>query len=151
MQYSGTCSEYFCGKTFLIMSSGGVGSRMTHADQHLPSRKSLSPETPKCSNLGFEFSSLFSIAAVSTKFFSSCYSSSPLFSHQAIRSFPASDLFTSIFVIFTMRIFSRRYLSQTVDQRHGDIPLFVCCFTSGLLDSVSFNNWGVFVGMQTGT
>jgi len=49
-----------------------------------------------------------------------------------------------------MRIFSRRYLSQTVDQRHGDIPLFVCCFTSGLLDSVSFNNWGVFVGMQTG-
>ncbi|OCL05381.1 hypothetical protein AOQ84DRAFT_299033 [Glonium stellatum] len=49
-----------------------------------------------------------------------------------------------------MRVFSRRYLFEHVDQRHGDIPLFVCCFTTGLLDSVSFNNWGVFVGMQTG-
>ena len=93
----------------------------------------------------------FLFLAVSTNFFQVATQVLLSFPTQAIRSFPASDQFTSIFVISTMRIFSRRYLSQTVDQRHGDIPLFVCCFTSGLLDSVSFNNWGVFVGMQTGT
>ena len=41
MQYSGICLELVCGKTFLIMSSGGVGSRMSHADQRLPSRTNL--------------------------------------------------------------------------------------------------------------
>src|SRR6266568_4791411 len=98
----------------------------------------------KCSGLRF---SSFLLLPLVLNFFQVATQALLSFPTQAIRSFPASDQFTSIFVISTMIMFSRRYLSQTVDQRHGDIPLFVCCFTSSLLDSVSFNNWGVFVGM----
>ncbi|OCK85664.1 hypothetical protein K432DRAFT_377436 [Lepidopterella palustris CBS 459.81] len=49
-----------------------------------------------------------------------------------------------------MKLFSKRYLTETVNPTRGDIPLLICCFTTGLLDSAAFNNWGVFVGMQTG-
>jgi thiamine transporter ThiT len=54
-------------------------------------------------------------------------------------------------LISIMKRFSREHLWHTVDLKHGDIPLLVMCYTTGLLDASSYNEWGVFVGMQTGT
>ena len=67
------------------MSSGGVGSRMTHADQPAVQTKSL----VTCKNAEVLVSNFlsFSIAAVSTKFSSSCYLSSQ-FSYPSVSVFP---------------------------------------------------------------
>jgi Protein of unknown function (DUF1275) len=43
------------------------------------------------------------------------------------------------------------YFSQEIDGAHTSIYLLVSFFTSGLIDSVAFNAWSCFVGMQTGT
>lgn len=34
--------------------------------------------------------------------------------------------------------------------RYGDLALLACCFVSGLLDAAAFDNYSVFIGMQTG-
>ncbi|KAH7132623.1 hypothetical protein B0J11DRAFT_522148 [Dendryphion nanum] len=49
-----------------------------------------------------------------------------------------------------MNRFTKQYIFETLDLTHGDIPLLISSFTTGLLDATSFNNWGVFIGMQTG-
>jgi uncharacterized membrane protein YoaK (UPF0700 family) len=41
-------------------------------------------------------------------------------------------------------------LSRNVDPFLTSIPVILCCFTSGLVDSAAFNAWGVFASMQTG-
>ncbi|EMC97912.1 hypothetical protein BAUCODRAFT_407423 [Baudoinia panamericana UAMH 10762] len=46
--------------------------------------------------------------------------------------------------------FSRRNILGPVVKDHGDVPLLVCCFVTGLVDAASFRNFGMFVGMQTG-
>ena len=43
------------------------------------------------------------------------------------------------------------YLKDEVNGAHTSIYLLVSFFTSGLIDSVAFNAWACFVGMQTGT
>lgn len=45
---------------------------------------------------------------------------------------------------------SRRTLWGPIDPRRGDLALFACCYVTGLLDAAAFNNWGLFIGMQTG-
>lgn len=45
---------------------------------------------------------------------------------------------------------SMDYFSQDVDTAHTSIYLLISFFTSGLIDSVVFNSWSCFVGMQTG-
>ena len=42
------------------------------------------------------------------------------------------------------------FLSQELDASWMGVPLILCFFTSGLIDSVAFNSWNCFVGMQTG-
>jgi Protein of unknown function (DUF1275) len=42
------------------------------------------------------------------------------------------------------------YLKEEVNGAHTSIFLLVSFFTSGLIDSVAFNAWSCFVGMQTG-
>lgn len=37
-----------------------------------------------------------------------------------------------------------------VKAKHADYVLLACSFVTGLLDCSTFNNWSVFVGMQTG-
>ncbi|KAF1981593.1 DUF1275 domain protein [Aulographum hederae CBS 113979] len=48
---------------------------------------------------------------------------------------------------------SRGFLSrftEPVKPQYGDYALEICSLCTGLIDAVSFNNWGTFVGMQTG-
>jgi Protein of unknown function (DUF1275) len=52
--------------------------------------------------------------------------------------------------ITILRSTSTGYLSQEVAGDHTSIYLLVSFFTSGLIDSVAFNAWSCFVGMQTG-
>jgi len=40
--------------------------------------------------------------------------------------------------------------SRNVDTSLTSIPIILCCFCSGLIDSCAFNAWGVFGTMQTG-
>jgi len=47
-------------------------------------------------------------------------------------------------------VFSRAWMLGPVKRDHGDVPLLVCSFVSGLVDGASFRNWGMFVSMQTG-
>lgn len=42
------------------------------------------------------------------------------------------------------------YLSRNVENYLTSIPIILCCFCSGLIDSSVFNAWGVFATMQTG-
>lgn len=42
-------------------------------------------------------------------------------------------------------------LSRNVNNSLTSIPILLCCFTAGLIDSSTFNAWGVFSTMQTGT
>ena len=42
------------------------------------------------------------------------------------------------------------YLNQDVAGAHTSVYLLLSFFTSGLIDSVAFNAWSCFVGMQTG-
>lgn len=42
------------------------------------------------------------------------------------------------------------FLSQNVDLSLTSVPIILCCFCSGLIDSCVFNAWGVFATMQTG-
>lgn len=46
--------------------------------------------------------------------------------------------------------FSRDFWRRPVSPKHGDYALLACSFVTGLLDCATFNNWSVFVGMQTG-
>jgi hypothetical protein len=46
--------------------------------------------------------------------------------------------------------FTRRNLFGPLTNKHGDYALLACSFVTGLLDCSTFNNWSVFVGMQTG-
>jgi len=48
------------------------------------------------------------------------------------------------------RVFTPEYILEPVEPTYGDLALLVCCFVSGMCDSTSFDNWGAFVGMQTG-
>lgn len=43
------------------------------------------------------------------------------------------------------------HLKAEVSLDHADVPIIACCYVSGLCDSSSFNAWGCFVSMQTGT
>lgn len=45
---------------------------------------------------------------------------------------------------------TRQYLETELDPRWMGSVIIVCFFTSGLIDSVAFNSWNCFVGMQTG-
>jgi len=44
----------------------------------------------------------------------------------------------------------RLRFTSDVDPRWGDIVLLGCFLTTGMVDSVAFNTWNCFVGMQTG-
>lgn len=44
-----------------------------------------------------------------------------------------------------------RHFQAEIDTRYADIVLIVCGFVSGLVDGLSFNAWGSFSSMQTGT
>jgi hypothetical protein len=48
-------------------------------------------------------------------------------------------------------LLSRRRILGPVNKDFGDYALLVHSFCTGLVDAASFANWGVFVGMQTGT
>jgi hypothetical protein len=43
------------------------------------------------------------------------------------------------------------YYRRDVRNYMTSIPILLCCFCSGLVDSAVFNAWGVFATMQTGT
>ena len=75
------------------MSFGGVGSRMTHADQPAVQTKSL-VISKNAEVLVSIFLLSFSIAAVIAKFFSSWYSISPQFSHPSDSVFPSLRQFS---------------------------------------------------------
>lgn len=47
--------------------------------------------------------------------------------------------------------YTHRFLSQELAVSYMGAPVLICFFTSGLIDSVAFNSWNCFVGMQTGT
>lgn len=47
-------------------------------------------------------------------------------------------------------LFSKAFLTQRVTPKYADLGLLVCALATGVVDSVAFENWGVFVGMQTG-
>lgn len=44
-----------------------------------------------------------------------------------------------------------RYFLVDLDPRRADVILIVCGFVGGLVDGLSFNAWGSFSSMQTGT
>lgn len=44
----------------------------------------------------------------------------------------------------------RRYWTEEIDTKRGDLLLLACCFVTGLLDCSTFRNWAIFVSMQTG-
>lgn len=48
-------------------------------------------------------------------------------------------------------ILSRARLLAPINTTHADLTLLACCVVTGMLDCAVFNNYGVFVGMQTGT
>lgn len=48
-------------------------------------------------------------------------------------------------------IFSRVYMLGPVEKDHSDLALLACCVVTGLVDAACFRNYGMFVGMQTGT
>lgn len=54
------------------------------------------------------------------------------------------------FVKAPRAFFTRRNLFGPLTNKHGDYALLACSFVTGLLDCSTFNNWSVFVGMQTG-
>lgn len=43
-----------------------------------------------------------------------------------------------------------QYFNQEIASAHASLYLLLSFFTSGLIDSVAFNAWSCFVGMQTG-
>lgn len=45
---------------------------------------------------------------------------------------------------------THKYLGQELDIQGMGLVILICFFTSGLIDSVAFNSWNCFVGMQTG-
>jgi hypothetical protein len=45
---------------------------------------------------------------------------------------------------------THRFLSHELDASWMGAIVVTCFFTSGLIDSVAFNTWNCFVGMQTG-
>lgn len=45
---------------------------------------------------------------------------------------------------------THKYLGQELDIHCMGAVILICFFTSGLIDSVAFNSWNCFVGMQTG-
>jgi hypothetical protein len=47
--------------------------------------------------------------------------------------------------------FSRAHILGPVKKDHGDLPLLAMSFVTGLVDAASFRNWGMFIGMQTGS
>lgn len=57
---------------------------------------------------------------------------------------------TSQETLMKRSLFSRANLLAPIDPKHGDLALLACCFVTGLLDCGVFNNYSVFVGMQTG-
>lgn len=40
---------------------------------------------------------------------------------------------------------SKNHLNSAVVRKNTDLVLIVCCFLSGLVDSIAFNGWGCFV------
>jgi uncharacterized membrane protein YoaK (UPF0700 family) len=42
------------------------------------------------------------------------------------------------------------FWSRNVKNSFTSIPILLCSFTAGLIDSTTFNGWGVFATMQTG-
>jgi hypothetical protein len=44
----------------------------------------------------------------------------------------------------------RLRLTSDIDTRWADTILLACFFTTGMVDSIAFNTWSCFVGMQTG-
>ncbi|KIW28945.1 uncharacterized protein PV07_04797 [Cladophialophora immunda] len=44
----------------------------------------------------------------------------------------------------------RLWLTSDIDTRWADTILLACFFVTGMVDSVAFNTWSCFVGMQTG-
>jgi uncharacterized membrane protein YoaK (UPF0700 family) len=48
------------------------------------------------------------------------------------------------------RYFSKAYALEHVRSRHADIALLICSYVTGMVDAVALENWGAFVGMQTG-
>lgn len=46
---------------------------------------------------------------------------------------------------------THRFLSHELDASWMGGIVIICFFTSGLIDSVAFNTWNCFVGMQTGS
>ncbi|KAF2123171.1 hypothetical protein BDV96DRAFT_626911 [Lophiotrema nucula] len=45
---------------------------------------------------------------------------------------------------------TQRYMHETLNVQYGDVPLLVSVLVTGLLDAATYNQWGVFVGVQTG-
>ena len=45
---------------------------------------------------------------------------------------------------------ARDHFGQEIGQEWVDTVMILCCFLSGLVDSVAYNSWGCFVSMQTG-
>ena len=43
------------------------------------------------------------------------------------------------------------FMKMELDNSYTDIVLIVCGFVAGLVDGLSFNAWGSFSSMQTGT
>jgi hypothetical protein len=44
-----------------------------------------------------------------------------------------------------------RHFRAKIDTTHTDIVLIICGFVGGMVDGLSFNAWGSFSSMQTGT
>ena len=44
-----------------------------------------------------------------------------------------------------------RHFKADIDKKYADLMLIVCGFVGGLVDGLSFNAWGSFSSMQTGT
>jgi uncharacterized membrane protein YoaK (UPF0700 family) len=43
-----------------------------------------------------------------------------------------------------------RHMTRKIHPFLSSIPILLCCFTSGVVDSSVFNAWGIFASMQTG-
>jgi hypothetical protein len=55
---------------------------------------------------------------------------------------PGSQRFRSILM---------RHFAADIDTKYTDLILILCGFVSGLVDGLSFNAWGSFASMQTGS
>lgn len=75
---------------------------------------------------------------------SGCSSNSPTLRNESRKNF--ADMVSS--AVKPNRVVA--YLKDEVNGKHTSIYLLVSFFTSGLIDSVAFNAWACFVGMQTG-